>query len=510
MRKVDMDKAREVLRLHYEVGLSQREIAQSVKISLGSVSGILSKARAAGLEYPLKIGNKELGSILYPPAEKAGVRKPAEPDLQYIHREMQKKGMTLTLLWEEYKTANPDGLMLTQFCDRYRSFRKQNDVYMRRIYKAGERVQVDWAGLTMKYMDGSGEERPAYIFVAALPASAYLYVEPFRDMEERSWVDGHVHAFEYYGGAPRIVEPDNPKVAITKADYHDPVYNRTYAELARHYGVAIVPARVRKPRDKAHAEKGVQIAERRIISKLRNRQYRDFGELWAEVREELEVVNQAPFKKMPGNRLSVFIETEKPELLPLPPTRYEFAGWKQAKSGMDYHVEYDSHYYSVPYLYAGKQLLVRATSNVIEVFFDHERIVSHVRSYDRRARYVTLPEHMPSRHRAMADWSPERFESWARKYGPDTHGYICFLMQRREHPEQAYKTCAGILRMGESVTKAGMEVICKAAKEKNIFTYKYFNLLFKQMAPNLDQRQPDPIKHENLRGGSYYGGDGNV
>ena len=510
MRKVDMEKAREVLRLHYEAGLSQREIAKSVNISLGSVSGILAKARTAEIGYPLTMSNKELGSILYPPAQKEGKQKPVEPDLQYIHREMQKKGMTLTLLWEEYKTAHPDGLMLTQFCDRYRAFRKQNDVYMRKIYKAGERCQVDWAGLTMTYMDESGDEQPAYIFAAVLPASSYMYVEPFRDMEEHSWIDAHVHAFEYFEGAPRIVEPDNPKVAVTHADYHDPVFNRTYAEMARHYGVAIVPARVKKARDKAHAEKGVQIAERRIISKLRNRQYHDFGELWADVRDELEVVNQAPFKKLPGNRRSVFIETEQSELLPLPPTRYEYADWKQVKAGMDYHAEYDEHYYSVSYLYAGKKLLVRATTNTIEVFYDHDRIASHMRSYDRRSRYITLPEHMPSNHRAMVDWSPERFESWAGKYGFYTQDYIRFLMQRREHPEQAFKTCAGILRMGESITKAGMEVICRAAKEKNIFTYKYFSLLFKQMVPVINQRQPDPIQHENLRGSNYYGGENNA
>ena len=507
MRRLEMDKAREVLRQHFELRLSQREIAQSVGTSLGTVSGIITKARAAGLGYPIKLSNKELGSILYPPPQKDGRRKAAEPDLEYIHREMQKKGITLTLLWEEYKSGNPDGLMLTQFCERYRAFRKQNDVYMRKIYKAGERVQIDWAGLTMPYTDETGDEREAYIFVAALPASSYLYAEPFRNMEESSWIDGHIHAFEYFHGVPLIVEPDNPKTAIISADHHDPVANKTYAEMARHYGVAIVPARVRKPRDKAHAEKGVQIAENRIISKLRNRQFHDFGELWVAVRDEVDTVNRTPFKKLPGSRLSVFLELERPELRPLPLTRYEFADWKKARAAMDYHVAYDDHFYSVPYLYAGKQLEVRATSNAVEVFCDHERIASHIRCYSLRDRYVTLPEHMPSNHRAITDWTPERFDSWARKTGPDTREYIRFLMQRREHPEQAYKTCAGILRMGESLPKSGMEDICRAAKEKNIYTYKYFKILFTQMASDAaGQKQPDPIQHENLRGSGYYGG----
>ena len=504
MRRATMEKAREILRQHFELELSQREIAQSVSVSLGTVSNVITKARNAGIEYPLKLSNKELGSIIYPPVQKAVKRKCAEPNMEYIHKEMQKKGLTLTLLWEEYKTENPDGLMLTQFCERYRTFRKQNDVYMRKNYKAGERVMVDWAGLTMSYTDEHGEERPAYIFAAVLPASSYMYVEAFRDMQEKSWIGAHVHAFEYFGGAPVIAVPDNTKTGITKADYHDPELHLTYWEMAKHYGVAIVPARVKKARDKAPAEKGVQIAERRIIAKLRHRQFHSFTELHEAVREQMGVVNQEPFKKLPGNRLTLFEEIEKPELRPLPSTRYEFADWKKVKSSMDYHVQYDNRYYSIPYLYAGKQMTVRATTNIIEVFCDHERIASHIRNYSNKDRYTTLPEHMPSNHRAVADWTPERFVSWAGKFGPNTQGYISYLMGRREHPEQAYKTCAGILRMGETLATESMEAICGTAIEKNIYTYKYFSILFKQMAP--EKRPADPIQHKNLRGSGYYGG----
>ena len=501
-----MEKAREILRQHYEVGMSQREIAESVHVSLGTVSGILARARAAGLSYPIRMNNKELGSILYPAKEQDGEREYAEPDMEYIHREMQKKGVTLTLLWEEYKTAHSDGLMFTQFCTRYREFRKRNDVYMRKIYKAGERVMVDWAGGVMGYTDGGGEEHPVNLFVAALPASGYLYVEPFRDKGEQAWIDGHIHAFEYFGGAPRIIVPDNAKTAVTKIDMHDPELNRTYGEMARHYGAAVVPTRVRKPKDKAPVETGVQIAERWIIAKLRNRQFHSFGEVWEAVREELEQVNKKAFQKLPGSRLSVFKETEQPVLRPLPPTRYECAEWKQVRAGMDYHVEYDKHFYSVPYQYAGKRLELRATANVVEVFCDHERIASHLRCYVSRVRYTTLPEHMPSNHRAMTDWTSERFESWARKYGSATQEYIRFLMQNREHPEQAFKTCAGILRMGESLPAPGMEAICRAAMEQNVYTYKYFSMLFKRMKPAWEKRPSALILHENLRGGGYYGG----
>lgn len=510
MRRTGMEKAREILRQHYEVGLSQREIAESVKVSLGTVSGILAKAKAAGIKYPLRLNNKELGSILYPPVQKDGNRNYTEPDMEYIHREMQKKGVTLTLLWEEYKTEHPDGLMFTQFCTRYRAFRKTNDVYMRKIYKAGDRVMVDWAGDTMSYTDDVGREHAVYLFVAALPASAYLYVEPFRDMAQQAWIDGHVHAFEYFGGVPRIIVPDNAKTAVSKADIHDPETNRTYADMARHYAAAIVPTRVRKPKDKAPVETGVQIAERRIIAKLRKRQFHSFDEVWGAVRNELEEVNRKPFQKLPGSRLSVFKETEQPELRPLPPVRYECADWKQVRAGMDYHIQYDEHFYSVPYLYAGRQLELRATANAIEVFSDHERIASHLRSYASQVRYVTLPEHMPSNHRAMADWTPERFQAWAGKFGPDTQSYISFLLKRREHPEQAFKTCAGILRMGESLSTTGMEAVCRAAKEKNVFTYKYFSMLFKRMSQEGGERPAAPIRHENLRGSGYYGGDANA
>ena len=510
MRKMEMDKAREILRQHFEVGLSQREIAESVKVSLGTVSGVLAKARAAGISYPVQMSNKGLGSILYPAKEKDGKGRYAEPDMEYVHREMQKRGVTLTLLWEEYKTEHPNGLMFTQFCERYRGFRKSNEVYMRKVYKAGERVMVDWAGETMMFTDETGQEHKVYLFVAALPASSYLYAEPFQDMGERAWIDAHVHAFEYYGGTPRIIEPDNTKTAITKPDLYDPIVNRTYAEMARHYGAAIVPARVRKPKDKAPVETGVQIVERQIIAKLRNRQFHGFGELWEAVQDELENVNSKPFQKLEGSRYTVFKESEQSQLRPLPATRYECADWRQVRASMDYHVQYDEHFYSIPYQYAGKRLDLRVTANVIEVFYDRDRIASHFRNYLNHVRYTTLPEHMPSNHRAMADWTPERFEAWGRKFGPGTEEYIRFLMNKREHPEQAFKTCAGILRIGESLSIADMEDACRTAMEQNVYSYKYFNMLVKRMDAASRKKPSAPIRHQNLRGGSYYGGESNA
>jgi transposase len=272
--------------------------------------------------------------------------------------------------------------------------------------------------------------------------------------------------------------------------------------------VAIVPTRIKKAKDKAPVEKSVQIAENRIISKLRNQQFNSFQELEAAVAREVDIVNSGSFKNMPGSRLSQFAEIEKLELRPLPPNPFEYADWKQVRAGMDYHVQYEGFFYSVPYQYAGKIMHLRATDSVIEVFCGQDRVSSQARCYNTRFRYSTLPEHMPSNHRAIADWTPERFSSWAAKFGPYTQDYICFLMEQRDHPEQAFKTCAGILKKGESLSCADMETICRTAKEKNIYSYKYFNLLFSKMTAEMSEKTP--IQHENLRGRNYYGGDTNA
>ncbi len=497
-----MEKAKEILRLHYQNGLSQREIAGATGCSLGTVSKVLARADAAGIETT-SLSSKELGSLLYPPQATGVNQAKSEPDLGYIHHEMQKKGMTLTLLWEEYKTEHPEGLMFTQFCQRYREFRKQNDVYLRKIYKAGERMLVDWAGMTMNYTDAKGQKTEAYLFVCDLPASSYLYVEPFRDMGQKSWIDGHVHAFEYYGGAPRIIVPDNTKTAVSKARYYDPELNRSYREMAAHYGSAVIPARSRKPKDKAPVETSVQIAERRIIAKLRNRQFFSFAELCGAVREELEILNTKPFQKLDANRRALFLEIESKELLALPKGKYEYADWKQAKAAFDYHVQYDGHYYSVPYHYAGKHLHIRATTRMIEILCDGERIAAHVRSYDKCMRYVTETSHMPEKHKAVMEWSPERFVSWANKIGSHTEQYIRQLLEQRDHPEQAYKTCAGILRLAKNVSAQQMEAACEKASAQKVYTYKYFEILLKNMNMKAAVR---PINHGNVRGSGYYGG----
>jgi transposase len=455
------------------------------------------------------MSSKELGTVLYPPQGLDADKHYTEPDLSYLHQEMQKKGVTLTLLWEEYKQEHPDGLMFTQFCSRYREFRKRNNVYMRRIYKAGERAMVDWAGQTMSYTDETGKQQTVYLFVAVLPASSYMYAEPYRNMSLSSWISGHVNAYGYFGGVPRLTIPDNAKTAVVKADYYDPKLNRTYREMARHYGTAILPARPLKPRDKAPVETGVQIVERRIIAKLRKEHFLSFEDLRDAVDVALDELNNRPFQKLPSNRRETFLKQEKTALYPLPARRFEYAEWKSCKVAFDYHIPYDEHFYSVPFEFAGKQVEIRATVNTLEIFYEHERIASHVRQYLQKKRYNTLSDHMPSQHKAIVDWSSERFLSWASKVGPETVKYIRYILSSREHPEQAYKTCAGILRHIDKLTSEQMEQACHTAFERNVYTYKYFGFCVKSIL-SCDSKPTSIIRHDNVRGVSYYGGGKNA
>ena len=494
-----MEKAKEILRLSLQMGLSQRDVASATNCSLRMVNMVLARVKDSGVKDPLEKSTKELGSIIYPPVMK---KEKAEPDFRYIDMEMKKKGVTLGVLWEEYKLTHPDGCMYTQFCAKYREYRKQNSVYMRKIYKTGERMLVDWAGLTMRYKDG-GCEKIANIFVAILPASSYIYAHPFCNMKMESWIQGHVQAFEYFGGVPLLLVPDNTKTAVTKASRYEPELNKTYQEMASHYGCAIVPTRPYAATDKAPVETAVQIVERRIIAKLRHSQFLSFDDLTETFQAELEMLNDQPFQKLEGSRRSVFLAAEKHELQRLPQTRYEFAHFKEAKAGFDYHVALDkAHFYSVPYQYAGKTVLIRWNLRTVEVLCENERIACHIRSLENGKRFTTDPAHMPKSHKAVTDWSPKRFISWAAKTGENTKKYIETLLERKEHPEQAYRTCAGILRLASIVTTEQMENACIRAIAGNIYSYSSFEKILERLKLDV------PIVHENLRGKNYFkGGD---
>jgi len=497
-----MDKAKEILRLSLQMGLNQRDVASGSGCSLGMVNMVLSRVKERGICDPLNLSAKELGSIIYPPSKE---KDKDEPDYQRVDKELKRKGVTLYGLWEEYKLENPDGYMYTQFCAKYRKYRKQNSVYMRKIYKAGERMMVDWAGLTMNYTS-DGAKKTAYVFVAMLPASSIIYAHPFGDMKMESWISGHVQAFEYFGGVPQLVEPDNAKTAVIKTSRYEPEINKTYQEMAQYYGVAIVPTRPYAATDKAPVETAVQIVERRIIAKLRHTQFLSLDELAKTFHEELEILNNQAFQKLPGSRRSVFLETEKHTLRVLPSQRYEYAHFKEAKAGFDYHVALDkTHFYSIPYQYAGKTTTLRWNSRTVEVFCEGERIACHVRNWDDDNRYTTDPAHMPENHRAVCDWTPERFKKWAAKIGEQTLRYITWLMDRKEHPAQAFRTCAAILSLASKVKVVQMESASAEAIARSIFSCSYFASLLESF------KKEEPFVHENLRGKNYYqGGTGNV
>ncbi|SEB73978.1 IS21 family transposase [Paenibacillus sp. GP183] len=508
MRRMEMLKAREILRLKHEIGLSLREIGQACNCGKSSVSETLARAEKAGLTWPIELTDKQLMSALYPPVESKTL--PLEPDMDYVFNEMKKKNVTLMLLWEEYKKKNPAGIMYSQFCERYRNFKKHNKISMHKEHKAGEEVEVDWAGDTMSYVEpGTGEIKKAYLFVAVLPASAYPFVYAYGDQKTPNWIDAHVRTFEYFGGVPKVTIPDNTKTAVIKSDLVDPVLNKSYNEMARHYRTTLVPARAGRPKDKAADENMVGIVSRRIIAVLRNTQFFSLYEINQALSEELVKLILRPFQKMQGNRLTAFEQIDKPCLQPLPATKYEYSDWREGKIQFNYHIEYDRFFYSVHYAYVNQSCSVRATTRVVEVYVGNERIAAYPRNYNASKRYTTLPEHMPEEHKAVSGWSSERFLSWAEKTGPHTRELIKQLLESREYPMQTYRACMGIMRFGKSYSAEIMERASRDALDKNTCSFKYFSMILKQLTVRVTTISDEKIiQHDNVRGSSAYTGGG--
>jgi len=503
-----MSKVREILRLRFEVGLSLRDIAASCNCGKSTVDDILKRAKNANISWPCHLNEKELVSLIYPPTESRS--KSVEPDLNYIFNEMKKKNVTLMLLWEEYKRDNPDGLMYTQYCERYKAFKKSNQISLHIEHKAGEEMQVDWAGSTVSYTEPTtGEDRQAYIFVAVLPASSYPFAYAYRDMTLPNWIDAHVRAFENFGGVPRVTIPDNTKTAVKKPDLVDPQLNPGYAEMARHYGTTLIPARPGKPRDKAADENMVLNVSRRILAALRNHRFFSLAEINQAISIELDRLRRRPFQKIEGNRLTAFETIDKPALMPLPANGYEYADWQDARIAFNYHVEYNGFFYSVPYSYIGKNARIRATASVIEIFTDGVRIAAHPRNFNTYKRYRTLPEHMPESHKAVTGWSSERFLAWAEKIGPNTKQMIAKILDSRDCPVQTYRACMGIMRLSSSYAAETMEAASAEALEKRTYTFKYFSMILRQVAIKADTAKPEKIvKNSNLRGAQAYAGGG--
>ena len=505
-----MRRIREVLRLRLGEGLSGRQVSSATGLPLTTIWDQVHRARQAGLGWPLgaDLDDARLEAMLFAKApQPTGVVRPM-PDWNYIRSELGRKGVTLALLNLEYLEQHPDGYQYSQFCDLYRRWQKKLDVVMRQEHRAGEKMFIDFAGQTVPVIEAmTGVITEAELFVTVLGASNYLYAEAFPSQELPYWIAGHAHALDFYGGAARLWICDNLKSGVTKAHRYEPFINRTYAEMAAHYGSAVLPARPRKPRDKAKVEVGVLIAERWILARLRNQTFYSLAELNLEIRKLVDYLNRKPFKKMPGSRLSLFAEIERAALRPLPLTAYEFALWPTARVSIDYHLEVDRHYYSVPYRYVGELCDVRLTASVVEIFLRARRIASHLRSY-KRGGFTTDPTHMPESHRRHLEWTPSRIVSWAQKTGPATGEFAEGILNSRLHPEQGYRACLGIMGLGKRFGNERLEAACQRALSVRAFSYRSVESILKhgldrQPLPEQPRIRPHRL-HENVRGPHYY------
>lgn len=504
-----MRKIKEVLRLKAS-GLSNRKIAQSCGVSRPTVGEYLQRASRAGVTWPLpeELSDTALEQQLFPEPPTPAQRDQALPDWLYIKKELRLKNVTLFLLWEEYRAQHPKGYQYSWFCERYRQWAGTLDRVMRQDHRAGEKLFVDYAGHTIPVVNQhTGEIHEAQIFVAVLGASNYTYAEATWSQNLSDWIGSHQRALEFIGGVPEIIVPDNLKSGVTRAHLYDPDINPTYQEFASHHGVAVIPARVRRPKDKAKAEVGVQIVERWILAALRNHTFFSLAELNRAIRKLLERLNARPFKKLPGCRQELFTSLDQPALKPLPDTAYTYAEWKKVRVHIDYHVEIKGHYYSVPYQLTKKQLDARITEHTIECFYNNKRVASHVRS-NRKGGHTTLREHMPKSHQQYGDWSPDRFIRWAEKMGPATVQTITAVLSTRHHPQQGYRTCLGILRLSQSYGDDRLEAACGRALLLGTCRYKSIESILKHgldSKPIPEQQDLNlPEDHDNIRGPSYY------
>lgn len=505
-----MRKIREVLRLRFEVGLSARQVAASVQIARSSVGEYERRLAAAGLSWPLpeELSDTALERRLFPPPPPVPTDTRPVPNWAVLHEELRRPGVTLMLLWEEYRAAHPQGFAYSWFCEHYREWAGKLDLVMRQTHRAGEKLFVDYAGQTVEIIDrASGEVRAAQIFVAVLGASNYTYAEATWTQTLPDWIGAHVRAFDYLGGTTEVLVPDNLRSGVSRACRYEPDLNPTYAELAHHYGVAVLPARVRRPRDKAKAESGVQLVERWILAALRHRTFFSLAELNTAIAELLERLNDKPFKKLPGSRRSIFAQIDQPALRPLPAAPYTYATWKKVRVHIDYHVELDGHYYSVPYALVKQQLDARLTERTIELFHKGQRVASHMRSYA-KGRHTTTPEHMPKAHRAYAEWTPQRLVHWAEQTGPDTAAVIGHILASRAHPQQGFRSCLGILRLAERYGNDRLEAACRRALRLNVCRYKSLASILERGLDRQPLPEPTeltlPVAHDHVRGPGYY------
>jgi len=509
-KRLSMRKIREVLRLSKGQYRSVREVARSCNLARSTVNEYLRRAEEAGLSWPLPdLDDAALEARLFPPKPIPAGQRPL-PDWDYVDKELRKRrGVTRFLLWQEYRAVHPDGYAYSMFCDLFREWRGLQDLSMRLEHRAGEKAFVDYAGQTVGVIDpATGEIREAQVFVAVLGASSYAYCEATWSQGLPDWIGSHVRALSFFGGCPEVIVPDNLKSGVKDPHLYEPELNPTYLDFARHYGLAVIPARKGHPKDKAKVETGVKTVGNWILARLRKRTFFSLSELNDAIWELLTEYNQRPFQKRPGSRHSLFEELDKPALTPLPGERYEFALWSRVRPHVDYHVSIDGHHYSVPYQLVKHELDARVTTTTVEVFHKNRRVASHVRSHQ-KGLHTTVREHMPEAHRQYADWTPARLLAWAEKVGPETKRFTLEVMEARPHPQQAFRSCLGVLRLGKSHGDERLEAACGRALAIGSLSYKSVAAILKngldQQPLELPQAASLPrIHHQNIRGGDYY------
>lgn len=499
-----MRKIKDVLRLKLEAKLSHEQIAASLGLSKGVVTKYVGLAAAAGLDWPqvqacddITLERRLLASPQRP-------REHVQPDYPRVHHELRRKGMTLMLLWEEYRAeyADRQTYAYSQYCDNYRRFARTLKRSMRQIHRAGEKLFIDFAGPTVGLRDGGR----AHIFVAAMGASSYTFAcaTPRETMVD--WIESTVKALRFYEGVPQLIVPDNPRAMIADPNRYEPRANDTVQDFARHYGTSVLPARPYSPQDKAKVESAVQIVERWILARLRHQQFASVHEVNSAILPLLQRLNERPFQKLPGSRASVFLAVDAPALMPLPAQRYEIATFKTVRVHIDYHVEVDKHRYSVPHALVGQEMEARITSCAIEILHRGQRVASHARN-SRTGAFTTVTEHMPAAHRAHMEWSPQRLIHWGRDIGVATAVVVTRLLERHKHPEHGYRACLGLLSLAKRYGKPRLEAACALALQIGTCQYRHVRDI---LANNRDQSPPGAAgewvspDHAHVRGPNYY------
>ena len=507
-----MRKIKEVLRLKYDCGISEREIARSCQVSRSTVADYLRRAAAAKLNWTeaSSLAQTQLEERLFPTERIPSTVKRPPPDCEYIYNELRtyrKFNLTLSQLWLEYKQSHPDGYQYTQFCEHYWRWRKKLDYIMRQEHRGGEKLFIDYSDGLSIVDTITGEFIPTQLFLAVWGASNYTYAEATLSQTLPDWIGSHTHSFEYFGFVPRVLVPDNLKSGVSKACKYEPELNPTYSDMAEHYGCAVLPARPRKPRDKAKVENGVLVAQRWILAVLRHRTFYSLAELNAAISECLERLNSRPMRRLKKSRRELFETVDRPNALPLPQKPYEYAEWSKAKVQLNYHIEVDHHYYSVPYQLLHERIDIRLTATIVEAFHKGDRVTAHVRLYTKNG-YTTLPEHMPPSHRYYAEWNPSRFIQWAGKTGEATARLVEKVLSTRPYPEQGYKACLGIINLTRDYEPVRVEAAARRALEFNSCSYRSMKAI---LSAGLDRHDngaqpalPGLLPHQNIRGQEYY------